>query len=70
MTFDDRQPEDTARWASEGGADPRGPATDVPAVPPADDDDGQPPPGQEEEPEAGTTVAEDEPAPQDIGESG
>lgn len=69
MTFDDRQPADTARWASEGGADPRGPATDVPAVP-SDADDAQPPPGQEEEPEAGTTVAEDEPAPQDIGESG
>jgi len=25
------QDKDTGRWASEGGADPQGPATDVPA---------------------------------------
>lgn len=46
----------TQRWESEGGAEPSGPATAMPA--------------QEEKPEEGTTVPHYEAAPQEIGESG
>lgn len=46
----------TGRWESEGGAEPSGPATDLPA--------------QKEQPVQGSTVPSHEAAPQEIGESG
>ncbi len=70
---------DTGRWASEGGADPQGPATDLPAAPePQDipvvpgtpDAVGEPPPGREQTPPAAPGLETREPAPQEIGESG
>ena len=60
VTADRQDAADTGRWASEGGADPRGPATDSPVAPPA----------QTDEPPEGSSVPRGEPAPEEIGESG
>ena len=49
--------DDTERWTSEGGANPP-------------DDTGDPVAGQTEQPAQGSSVPHDEPAPQDLGESG
>lgn len=68
---------EAGRWASEGGADPAGPAThiesghepaDTPTVgAPDDTDEGLP--GQEHQPAQGRTEV-GQPAPEEIGESG
>jgi hypothetical protein len=66
----DERRDDTERWTSEGGANPQGPATDSPALAPDPDDAGNRVAEQTEQPAQGSSVPDDEPAPQDLGESG
>lgn len=67
MTSDRAQSDNTGRWESEGGAEPEGPATNVPAD--LETEDHAPDlPGQAESTDS--SVPSEEPDPQDLGESG
>lgn len=69
---------DAARWSSEGGADPSGPATefpaqqagDIPEPPGTPDQVDEPPLAQAQSPLLGDNLAAHETAPEEIGGNG